>query len=136
MAVEKEEKDATIRAMSKVTTVTHVKFDEGRLREMPDVEFQREVDYLSNEILREIEELKKRYYSEGFKEALKKIQAQQTVQTQPEMQLPVIPTVVQVPVQQPQQVPMPTVDLSAIESKIDALDQKLSDRVAGLEQSF
>ncbi len=117
-----DDKFVASRAYYDVGRSLKMNVDERRLSGMQNGDFHKEVSALSNEIIHEIEDMKKRYYEEGFKEALKQLQAQQMQKTE------VQPLQAILPVAQ--------VDTSAFEARMSSLEQKLSDRVISLEQSF
>ena len=124
MAVSDQDKNVVSGAYSEVGHSVSLKIDDRRLKGMRDSEFQSEVESLSNEIMKEITDMKKRYYEDGFKDALKKVQAQSVVSTQVSA-----PVVEQAPVHS--FVP----DTTVFESKIVMIENKLSDRITALEQS-
>lgn len=98
---------------------------------MTDSDFEREVDALSVEVIKEIGELKKRYYEEGFKDALKQLQAQQVAQSQTSMDVEVAASAVQ-----PAHAGMIASD-SELKAKIAFVDEKLEEhsaRLAAVEQ--
>lgn len=149
--MDENDKRAIAESVSKMYSGIERNVDEGRLKSMPDTEFEREVDELSIEILKEIGELKKRYYEEGFKDALKQLQAQQIVASSlyehehahGHKDIAIITTAAPA---QAAQAPTPAkeaptqapeVDYSHFDSKMEDLDQKLEEysaRIAALEQ--
>src|SRR3989344_1848239 len=119
------EKKAVAKSMADLGTAIEKDVSERRLVSMPGADFENEVESLSNDILREIKGLKKRYYEEGFKDALKQLQAQQVAadaQNQPAA--PAVSAVV---------VPAPSHSHELVEAKMNDIEQRLSDRVTALE---
>ncbi|HLD62449.1 MAG TPA: hypothetical protein VI875_01120 [Candidatus Norongarragalinales archaeon] len=103
--------------------------DRARLSTMADPEFEREVDQLSEEIILEIDLLKKRYYEQGFKEALKQVK---NAPDQPQTQI-----VLQSSREQPATIV--SIDATQLESRFSPLEQKMSefsDRIAAVEQTL
>ncbi len=132
--LEQDEKKTIANSMFTVGRAVRRDVDPARLSSMPDAEFEKEVGQLSNEILLEIEELKKRYYEEGFREALKQVK-----QGQEEPVMPSVPAGVVVSTPQPSQpTAVVSFDTSQFDSKFSDIDQKLfefSDRIAAIEQT-
>ncbi|MEM4255121.1 MAG: hypothetical protein QXR53_02210 [Candidatus Norongarragalinales archaeon] len=128
--MEDDEKKAIANSMYVVGRAVNRDVDPGRLSSMPDAQFEKEIDELSNEILHEIGHLKKHYYEEGFKEALKQVRVQgHETQTS-------LPSALVVQQQPAPQHALP--DFSLFESKLSSIDQKLSefsDRISALEQT-
>ncbi|MFH1057033.1 MAG: hypothetical protein V1717_04555 [Candidatus Micrarchaeota archaeon] len=115
--VSPDEKKAASKAISGVAKAVELNVDTWRLNEMPNGDFERELDSLSNEIMREIGDLKKKYYEEGFREALKQVQSQQNSAA-----------------------PVSTAVVASVstdfDSRLAVAEQRLSDRLASLEQAF
>ena len=140
--LEQDEKKTMANSMFIVGRAVRKDVDPGRLSSMPDSEFEREVDGLSNEILEEIGVLKKRYYEEGFREALKQVRQGQDnyragfkeAERQGDEQ--VDSTLV---VSSQQLSRQAAVDLAQFDSKFSSIYGKLSefsDRIAAVEQTL
>ncbi len=117
--MDENDKRVISESVSKLYSGVDKSVDEGRLKSMPDTAFEKEVDDLSIEILMEIGELKKRFYEEGFKDALKQMQAQQIVASSLHEHN------------------VSSVTSVTSDSKMEDLDQKLEEysaRIAALEQ--
>lgn len=131
--MDENDKRVISESVSKLYSGVDKSVDEGRLKSMPDTAFEREVDDLSIEILMEIGELKKRFYEEGFKDALKQMQAQQIVASS--LHEHNVSSVTSVTPDSRQ--PGSGSGVSHFDSKMEDLDQKLEEysaRIAALEQ--
>lgn len=149
------DKQTIARSVFTVSNAVKKDVDPGRLGSMADFEFEKEVDQLSTEILVEIEQLKKRYYEDGFKEAVKQVKqgvasptlppsvvivsappAQTVFQTQAQPEMQPSPASADVSAQVSSQV---SSHLSQFDSRFSSIDEKLSefsDRIAAVEQTL
>ncbi|HIH19826.1 TPA: hypothetical protein HA244_01010 [Candidatus Micrarchaeota archaeon] len=131
--VTEDEKKAAAKSISDVGRTMHVSVDQERLSNMTNANFEAEIEELSSDIINEVRLLRKRFYEEGFKDALKQLQAEQIQASQPtasqedpqQMRLAMQP----VPVQPA------GVSSSEVDAKINDSEQRLSDRITALEQA-